>query len=204
MLDLPALDEELPPLLHRPPIIIDAKVPANARDATQFLHGSGFRTVCTQIALTHHLCSVPDNPRAITFASSIDMSDMMIRAHIGNFRSDRFSLDPRIDRAARDNLYAAWIRNSTGGGAQLVLHGANFCSFKEGCGALTIDLLSVLEKRRGIGRDLVSAVLALARSRGMRAVQVVTECGNEAAWRLYLNCGFAVAGFINCLHYVDA
>jgi len=202
-LDLPVLGEELPPLLRRSPLIIDAKIPANAHDATRFLHGFGFRTVCTQIGLTHRLCTVPDCPSSVRFASNIDLPELTIRAHAENFRSDRFSLDFRIDRAARDNLYAAWVRNSVGGRAQLALHGANFCSFKEGYDVLTIDLLSVLDKRRGIGRDLVNAVLALARGRGMRTVQVVTECGNEAAWSLYLSCGFAVTGFLDCLHYVD-
>ena len=203
-LDLPMPGDELPALLRRHPIIIDAKFPATAHEATHFLHGLGFRTVCTQIALAHHLREVPDCVPAVSFASSMDMSETMIRAHVENFRSDRFSLDLRIDRAARDNLYAAWVRNSTGGHARLALHGGNFCSFKEGCDTLTIDLLSVLYKRRGIGRNLIIAVLGLARGHGMRAVQVVTESGNEAAWRLYLSCGFAVAGFINCMHYVDA
>jgi GNAT superfamily N-acetyltransferase len=202
-LDLPALGKELTSLLRRPPLIIDAKIPANAHDATRILHGFGFHTVCTQIALVHRLFPVPDHPPAVSFARSSDMSEMAIRAHVENFRSDRFSLDFRIDRAARDNLYAAWIRNSIGGRAQLALYGANFCSFREGCDVLTIDLLSVLDKRRGIGRNLVNAVLAVARGRGVRAVQVVTECGNEAAWRLYLSCGFAVTGFLDCLHYVD-
>ena len=108
-LDLPALREELPPLLRRPPLIIDAKIPANAHDAARFLHGFGFRTSCTQIALTHRLCPVPDCPSAVRFASSIDLPELTIRAHAENFRSDRFSLDFRIDRAARENLYAAWI-----------------------------------------------------------------------------------------------
>ena len=202
-LDLPALREELPAVLRRRPLIIDAKIPASAHDAARFLHGFGFRTVCTQIALAHRLSPVPNYPAAVTLVSSTDMSESTIRAHVENFRSDRFSLDFRIDPAARDNLYTAWIRNSIGGRTQLALYGANFCSFQEGCDALTIDLLSVLDKRRGIGRNLVNAVLALARGRGMRAVEVVTECGNEAAWRLYLSCGFAVTGFLDCLHYVD-
>ena len=202
-LDLSALGEELPPLLRRPSLIIDAKIPTNAHDATRFLHGFGFRTVCTQMALRHWLYPVSDCLSSVRFESRIDLPEPTIRAHTENFRSDRFSLDFRIDRAARDNLYAAWIRNSIAGRTQLALHDANFCSFKEGCNVLTIDLLSVLDKRRGIGRNLVNAVLALARARGMRAVEVVTECGNEAAWRLYLSCGFAVTGFLDCLHYVD-
>jgi GNAT superfamily N-acetyltransferase len=202
-LNLPVLAEELSALLGRRPIIVDAKVPAAAHEAAGFLHRLGFRTVCTQIGLSHRLRSVPENPPWVAFASRMDISDATIRAHVDNFRSDRFSLDVRIDPAARDDLYRAWIRNSTGGHAQLALHDANFCSFKEGLDGLTIDLLSVLDKRRGIGRNLVGAVLGLAFSRGMRTVQVITECGNEAAWRLYLRCGFEVSGFMNCLHFVE-
>jgi len=202
-LNLPALAKELPALLRRRPIIVDAKVPAAAHEATRFLHRLGFRTVCTQIALTHELRTGSDSMSSVVFASRINISEPMVRAHVENFRSDRFSLDVRTDRAARNNLYAAWIRNSTSGHAQVALHGENFCSFKEGPDALIIDLLSVLDKRRGIGRALVSAVLGLARRRGWPKVQVVTECGNEAAWRLYLSCGFSVSGFANCLHFVE-
>jgi ribosomal protein S18 acetylase RimI-like enzyme len=86
---------------------------------------------------------------------------------------------------------------------QVAVDGRNFCSFRPRERRLSIDLLSVLDKRRGIGRDLVSAVLAEAARRGSGRVEVVTECGNAASWRLYLGCGFRPEGFTDCLHFVS-
>jgi len=51
----------------------------------------------------------------------------------------------------------------------------------------------------GIGRELVMAVLALARQRsGVRLIQLTVTDGNAVARRLYEQCGFAAFGVEPC------
>jgi ribosomal protein S18 acetylase RimI-like enzyme len=49
-------------------------------------------------------------------------------------------------------------------------------------------------RRRGVGRLLVEAVLAWARTRGARTVQLRVTCNNEPAIQLYQSFGFALTG----------
>jgi len=201
-LDQARLERELPPLLARKPIIIDAKVPAERTDLVRYLLGHGFRAVCPQITLVHDLAQVPLMPTRVAIRPSLAFDAETIRAHAANFLTDRFACDPLITAAEHDRLYARWIENSLAGRMQVAVHGRDFCSFRLGKGGVTIDLLSVLDKGRGIGRDLVDAVVSDAARQGSTRVSVVTECGNEPAWRLYLGCGFRSDGFSECLHYV--
>ncbi len=203
--DEAALAIELPPLLRRRPIIIDAKVAAQALAANRALQQFGFRNVCTQISLRHTL-SERRSPAAsgATIRNRLPLVEGVIARHAANFRTDRFAMDPLLERAGRDRLYRQWIENSLSGRMKVAAIGANFCSFTEREAAFTIDLLSVLDQRRGIGRSLVESVLEHAARQGSGEVHVVTECANVAAWRLYLSCGFAVQEFLNCYHFVAA
>ena len=201
-LDRTGLASELPLLLQRPPVMIDAKVPAVRHETARWLRGMGFRSVCTQIALHCDLTAVPAFSPSVTVGSRLALDDATISAHAANFTGDRYSLDPAIDRTHHDALYRQWIRNSISGRMLVASQGRNFCSFREQDAQITIDLLSVLDKRQGIGRQLVNATLGYA-ARQHDSVRVVTECGNEVAWRLYLSCGFRIDGFTDCLHFVS-
>ena len=202
-LDIDCLMQQIPPLLGQRPLIIDAKVPADRSDVIRFLQGLGFRIVCTQIALSHDLSQVPSAIVPVTISNQLLLAEEIIHSHALNFQSDRFSLDPLIDRTRRDRLYEEWVRNSLSGLMQVATIGNNICCFKQRGDLVKIDLLSVLEKHQGIGGNLVRAVLEYAAQRQTRIVDVVTECGNTPAWRLYLSCGFRVSHFIECLHLVS-
>lgn len=202
-LDEAGLERELPPLLRRKPIMIDAKVPASRSDLARLLIGLGFRAVCTQVELIHDLAKLPATTARVDIGPRVDFDGATLRAHLRNFRADRFARDPLIVQAEHDKLYERWIGNSLSGRMQIATAGRNFCTFKPERNGLVIDLLSILDKRQGIGRDLVCAVLGEAVRQRKQSVAVVTECGNEAAWRLYLGCGFRIDGFIDCLHFVS-
>ncbi len=49
-------------------------------------------------------------------------------------------------------------------------------------------------RKRGLGRQIVSAALALARARGLRMVQLTVTDGNVNAEALYRACGFVEYG----------
>jgi len=201
-LDEADLARDLPPLLRREPVIIDAKVPAHRSDLIRFLLGFGFRAICTQVTLVHDLAELPVMTGRVDIRPRVEFDAETIRAHIANFQADRFARDPLIHSTEHDRLYERWIENSLGR-MQVAIHGRNFCSFAPGDRRVSIDLVSVLDKRQGVGRNLVSAVLGEASRRRKESVAVVTECGNEAAWRLYLRCGFRPDGFTDCLHFVS-
>ncbi|UCF96625.1 MAG: GNAT family N-acetyltransferase [Spirochaetaceae bacterium] len=59
-------------------------------------------------------------------------------------------------------------------------------------GTALINELVVSEsaRRRGIGRKLVEAAIAVARVRGMEEIEVGTETGNHVARRFYKSMGF--------------
>jgi GNAT superfamily N-acetyltransferase len=201
-LDQADLERDLPPLLRRKPVIVDAKVPADRSDLVRFLLGFGFRSVCTQVTLVHDLAKVPVTPQRVDVRAHVEFDAETLHAHVANFQADRFARDPLIHSTEHDRLYERWIENSLAR-MQAAVHGRNFCSFAIQDRRVSIDLLSVLDKKQGIGRNLVSAVLREAARQRKESVAVVTECGNEAAWRLYLRCGFRPDGFTDCLHFVS-
>lgn len=198
----PQLAAELLPLSKQRPVMIDAKVPADQCELARWLQGLGFRLVCTQIALTRDGTPTASLPGPVQIAGGLALDEKTIAAHAANFRTDRHSLDPMIEPARHDLLYRQWIANSLSGRMMVASEGRNFCSFRGYENQVAIDLLSVLDKRRGVGGRLVNAVLTQAGRH--RNVRVVTECANDAAWRLYLSHGFQVESFIDCLHFVAA
>jgi GNAT superfamily N-acetyltransferase len=200
--DDPQLATELGPLVRRHPIIIDAKLPAAETDRILRLQALGFRSVAVQIAMRHGLDRAQPPRHDVTVVDQLDLSDESLDRHAANFRFDRFSCDPLMSRAARDRVYRGWIAESLSGHATVACLGANFCTFKCEETRLSIDLLSVLDQRQGIGRSLVLAVLEEARRRGLGEARVVTECANEPAWRLYASIGFRIEAYLNCLHFV--
>ncbi len=80
--------------------------------------------------------------------------------------------------------------------------GSNLCTFAQKGDSVVIDLVSILEPRRGIGARVISAVTAAAAAAGARSVRVVTECENTPAWSLYQKCGFRPVLYTAAFHLV--
>jgi GNAT superfamily N-acetyltransferase len=196
------LAQELSALQKQRPLVIDAKAAAADLDRNAFLQRHKFRNVCAQLELHHHLKAIDKPGHAVEVTAGMALPGDLLARHARNFTADRFALDPFLPKAGHDRLYEKWIANSLGGRMSVARHGTDFCSFTEEGNQVTIDLLSVLNQRQGVGRSLVLALLARAHAHRMTSVRVVTEAANSAAWQLYLGCGFTLVGIKNCYHFV--
>jgi len=184
------------------PHVIDAKLPAEDLENAFLLQRAGFRRICTQFELVHDLEEPLSRAIGIEFSDRLELPDELLWEHARNFVYDRFSMDPLLPPEGGRTLYRRWIGNSLTGRRRVVHDGRNFCTYAEGDGRVSIDLVSVLDGGRGIGSRLMAALVGLARERGAGSIVVVTECENRPAWSLYLKCGFRVSRFMSVFHKV--
>lgn len=195
------LGEELAALAEVRPMAADFKTSADDAGTSHGLTRLGFRRVCMQITLRHDLKTLPaQHGPDVRIADRLTLADDTIWAHARNFTRDRFSLDPLLPSCGRQRLYFQWFRNSLGGARQVAYTGPHVCTFAHKGDTVTIDLVSILEPRRGHGSSLVAAVLAHARQAGASSVVVTTECENTGAWSLYQAQGFVPVKYTSVFH----
>ena len=177
------------------PFIIDAKRDARDLEARLCLDHMGFREVCMQVRLTHHLACGGAMDPDVALQDLVNWPDHVIDAHVANFTFDRFSLDPSLPREGHDRLYQGWIRNTLASDRAKVFHiGHNFLTFRPGDRSAKIDLVSVLDRRQGIGRRLLASLLAWAKTERLEEIRVVTQLENKAAVALYVTENFEPCG----------
>ena len=206
-LELPIEEADLEALAgkrRRGQLFADAKLPSSDLAGARRLLESGFIKICVKIELHHDLRGPADDygmsAGAVIAVDRLPLSAADIEAHAANFVTSRFRQDPRIPEVRARRLYVRWVANSLSGRKRAVAIGRNFCSFEDDYGVRTIDLLSVLEKRRGHAKHLLSELLADARRTGLREVHAVTEVENAAALSTYRSVGFEMFGFFTCFH----
>jgi GNAT superfamily N-acetyltransferase len=193
---------EFDELVRQQALFADLKIAASDLDTADEAFKHSFRKICTQVELTHQLTRV-EPVECVGFSDSLEMNDDQRWTHAEQFRSCRFRQDPLIPTQVAVDLYAAWIANSLSGGKRVAALGTSFCSFADTDQIRTIDLLSVIEKRRGHGTKLVRAVLHDAKSRHLREVRVTTEAENQASMNLYRVVGFDVMGYRSIFHVMN-
>jgi hypothetical protein len=181
-------------------IFADLKVPASDLEMAQKALAHSFRRICTQVRLMNPLTEV-EKVGGVMFCDRLPLSDNLHRKHAEHFFTSRFRQDPCVPKDIAIDLYTAWITNSLGGSKHVAAIGINFCSFADLNGIRQIDLLSVIEKRRGYGTRIMQAVAADAKSKGLDEVWITTEVENEAALKLYLNSGFDIKSFLSVFHF---
>ena len=200
-LDEAELRRELEAFAGLSPMAVDAKAPAGDLAAQYALMRLGFRKVCMQVTMRHDL-SYDSTNQGVDFSEKLNLDEETLWAHARNFTRDRFSQDPLLPKSGRHRLYYQWLRNSLGG-RKLVAHvGSHLCTFSLAEGEAVIDLVSILEGRRGYGQRLISAVVDYARRHGAREVRVTTECENTGAWMLYQRAGFVAVKYSAVFHLV--
>lgn len=198
-----ALDCELSELSGKPRLIVDAKLSAEDIHGAARLMRLGFRKICVQIELQRPLDTAPVPCPNAEIRDHVVYPDPVIGAHAAQFVFDRFTLDVDLPRAGHDRLYRQWIRNSLEGERyRIAVADVNFITFGTEGDAIRIDLVSVLNKRRGTGLALLNAILAYGRQQNLEKVIVVTECENLPAVRLYVKAGFSPARFFSVFHLV--
>ena len=193
---LPAAFQGLP----AGPLIVDAKVAADAVDMIGALDSLGFRKASTLV----EFAAAPsgDAGQDDDVARMLDLSEADLDEHARGFRFQRFRQDPRLPRERSMALMRQWIANSLGGRREVLALGRNFCTFAVDGGRLTIDLLSCPEAGRGMAGRLMRAVHAEAAARGCGEVRVTTEAENTVAMRVYLRAGFLPVSSWAAMHLV--
>jgi hypothetical protein len=198
--DEQGIQRELDLLTASRPVAVDAKCPAEDIATTQALMRLGFRKVCMQVTLQSPAKSAQQTD--VEISNSLLLPDEILWRHASNFTADRFSLDPLLPSEGRHGLYFKWLRNSLNGSKQVASIGPNLCTFSYHESDAIIDLVSILEPRRGFGRRIMQAVQATAHQHGAASVIVTTECENRAAWSLYQACGFIPIRYTAAFHLV--
>lgn len=186
---------------------------ASASDATTVAvaEAAGYRLTDIRVAYERLLPSdevVSPTPRTVRLSRPDDRAALSAIA-ASSHREARFYFDPRFSRSRCDDFYRTWIERSLDGWADAVFvvesdgMPAGYVSCHRVEGAVNIGLLAVDEHARGdgLGRALVAAVLAHARSVGASVATVVTQGRNVASQRLYQQAGFVVRSVHLWFHY---
>ena len=181
----------------------DAKISTPEEELSSKVVSLGFKIVCQQTTLgldTSQQSFMGDEFVKI----SERLSDSEISSHSRNFKHDRLSLDNRIPPEIVSRFYSKWIRNAfTINSKKVYVLGSGCCIVMQQNEQLKIDLVSVLEKRKGFGKRLLLKVLYNAKAQGQEIVQVTTESHNEGAIRLYEKCGFRPISTHHCFHFFN-
>jgi len=181
---------------------VDAKLPVSNIDNQRLLASLGFLKICTQPTLIYENHTKPKKSNAV-IAQENQLPDAIVDAHAKNFKYDRFHQDIRLENNDVDKLFAQWIKNSLSGNCMVCYVSSGFCTFKIRDDELCIDLLSVLDKGKGFGKQLIDGVINYSYLLNIKRVVVTTEMENQAAVNLYRQCGFEFHDFTNAYHYLS-
>ena len=178
----------------------DAKTAPTDDSSVIQLQKEGFIHVCDQI--TYDI-----SPASPTFLPEVKAVELMhmdaeeISFHADNFRDDRLSLDSRIPEATIKRFYTKWIANSFSfPGKTIYSLQSGLCITHLKQDVLKIDLVSVLEKSKGVGSQLIGHTLAQASRAKISRVEVTTESHNAGAIKVYTRNGFQEKTRLSCLH----
>ena len=180
------------------PSLCDVKIDADEHELRLALEAEGFRHVVTQTTL--HARPSAEQTHGVALASQLSLSEQDLDAHARNFTLSRHAADTRLPRSGSFKLMRRWVANSLGGRREVLHAGFNVLTFEERGPELVIDLLSVMEPRRGHGVRLVQAAREEAERRSLNGVTVTTEASNIAALRTYLRGGFLPVGASLAMH----
>lgn len=176
-------------------------VGADRPDEAQRAEERGYRFTDVRVALER-----PTAPYAATVhrhhESDVDRLAEVARA---SHRITRFYADPRFADERCDDLYEAWIRNSCGGWADVVLvadDAAGYATVHLTDETASIGLIAVDENARchGIGHRLVEGAIDWAHAHGAARITVVTQGRNVQAQRVFQKCGFVTASTAIWMH----
>jgi GNAT superfamily N-acetyltransferase len=182
------------------PLFAHAKISASDTTTLHRLTAEGFDKICTQIELHHTLDKVPPARIRAAITDRLPLTPAERASHAMNIESTRYRLDSAITGEIALALVDKWVAASTDGAKRVVSIGSNFLSFSDEGAVRTIDLVSILEKRRGFASAILATTLEDARDCGCRLVRVTTDQSNEAALNLYRNAGFEMACMLSVLH----
>jgi dTDP-4-amino-4,6-dideoxy-D-galactose acyltransferase len=177
--------------------------PATIQTAEQ--HGFGLvdiRVTFERLLMNPHdpvRPGLPDGIR-VRVVQPDDLPGLQAMARTGH-TDTRFFSDSHFARQRAEDLYSTWITLESQGRAQTVLVAGSTANQPLGyvsChsdpagreGQIGLVGVSPEVRGRGIGKNLVLAAMDWFRAQGTHGVTVVTQGKNQAAQRLYQQCGF--------------
>jgi dTDP-4-amino-4,6-dideoxy-D-galactose acyltransferase len=177
--------------------------PATVSTAEQ--HGFGLfdiRVTFERVVTNEHNPARPDPPAGASIrpVQPDDLPGLQAMARTVH-RETRFFKDSHFPRQRAQDFYSTWITLEAQGRAQIVLVAASAANQPLGYVSCHLDPLpregqiglvgvSPELRGRGIGKSLVLAAIDWYRAQGARVITVVTQGNNQAAQRLYQQCGF--------------
>lgn len=182
--------------------IIDTKIDSTEIDVSYDLLSLGFHKICNQIEFVFNPKNKIDGIRS-KIDIKRDINESLATELAKNFVYDRFSQDPRISKTKKNIFYKEWIINTfKSDEIYLACLDEDFCSFKIFKNEIIIDLLSVINKRKGNASDLLCSINNYAVLHNFKTIKVVTEVENLPAIKTYLKNGYSFNKFISCFHFV--
>ena len=139
-------------------------------------------------------------PVRVRPATAADLPELR-RMAAASHRDSRFYHDPHFDRRRCDALYAGWIEKSCADPAGIVLvaevpdpagRPAGYITGtigEDGEGRIGLFAVAAAGRGRGVGGELIAAVLDWFAGRGADPVSVVTQGRNVRAQRIYQRFG---------------
>jgi ribosomal protein S18 acetylase RimI-like enzyme len=183
------------------PCIVDLRILGADIDHARTLVRQGFLKICLLAMFDIELLGPkPEAAPAPEAAVSRDAS--WIARHADNLRLGCFALNPHISDAAWLAVHHGLVEKSLASPdvGKLFLEDG-FVSFRVHEDKAVIDFFSVLAGRRGTGSALMARLFDFARSRGVRHIEVVTECENVPACLFYQKSGFRLTQTACIFHY---
>ena len=187
--------------LNFPSFGCDAKVLSTDLTSITSLLREGFVHVCDQITLQ----TSPTKTKFKKDSSAKEVSSLsklILSSHANNFHEDRLSRDSRISNETVGRFYSKWISNSfsyTNKKVYSLASGLCITQIKQD--TLKIDILSVLEKRKGFGTRITGHILAHAAETQVPRIEVTTESDNKGALKTYSRNGFQEKQKVSCFHF---
>jgi dTDP-4-amino-4,6-dideoxy-D-galactose acyltransferase len=143
---------------------------------------------------------VPELPAGVVLRPSRldDCAALEVIAE-GGYTDSRFYFDRRFPRAAADELYRVWVRQSVAGQADVVLvleyqgRAVGFITchlLGERTGQCRLGGLDAELRGRGLGQQMYEGALRWFAARGVETVVYVTQARNIRAQRLFQRLGF--------------
>ena len=141
-------------------------------------------------------------PVRVRPATAADLPELR-RMAAASHRDSRFYHDPHFDRRRCDALYAGWIEKSCADPAGIVLvagvpdpagRPAGYITGtigEDGEGRMGLLAVAAAARGRGVGGELIAAVLDWFAGRGADPVSVVTQGRNVRAQRIYQRFGLS-------------
>jgi ribosomal protein S18 acetylase RimI-like enzyme len=187
--------------------LISIRMPAPRHEIADALKNSGFRCVEEMLTFSKRIFNQKKCSSSVRIASTADVEPISEIAE-SSFIFDRFHSDSLIDNNRANELKRAWARNCLAYRADRVfvfddnkIGGFLACLKIEK--SLVIDLIAVLEEKRGCGvaRDLITASESYYHSLCSEYL-VSTQSTNLASINLYRSCGFGLVAKQSTFHLV--